>query len=131
MTNRERFFRALEGRPVDRAPFFPDITTRYQASRLTFLDFYRGFDWGLPVHMYDWFEERYGGGVEKVVATEGRERNVTWRTPRGDLSHRYALDAEGFGVCDVVVFRSPSASSSTSTRGSRRAWSSPPPSNRG
>jgi uroporphyrinogen-III decarboxylase len=129
MTNRARFFRVLEGRPVDRAPFFPDITTWYQASRLgvgaeqpflpgqyipdadrihrresrlagrlsrfTILDFHREYDWGLPVHMYDWFEERYGGGVEKVVDTEGRERNVTWRTPRGDLSRRYTLDAEG------------------------------------
>jgi uroporphyrinogen-III decarboxylase len=184
MTNRERFFRVLEGKPVDRTPFFPDITAWYQASRLgigaeqpffpgqyipddaeihrrdsrltgplsrlTFLDFYREFGWGLPVHMYDWFEERWSGGVEKVVVTEGRDRTVTWRTPRGDISRHYTLDAEGtwaerghmvkriedleivravvehtshvtrfdrierflrdtegFGACDVVVFRSP------------------------
>jgi hypothetical protein len=187
MTHRERFFRVLEGEPVDRAPFFPDITTWYQASRLgvgteqpyspgqyipddsllhgresrasgrfagfTFLDFYRELGWGLPVHMYDWYEERYHGGVEKRVETQGdppSHRTVTWRTPRGELVRTYKLDAEGtwseyghmvgsleqlpvvrtiventevlprferverfleetegFGVCDIVVFRSP------------------------
>jgi len=118
--------------------------------RLSFLDYYREFDWGLPVHVYDWFEERYGGGVEKIVSTEGHHRTITWRTPRGDLIRSYKLDAEGswseyghmvrslsdldivryivdntehiprfdrierflaetedYGVCDIVVFRSP------------------------
>jgi uroporphyrinogen-III decarboxylase len=187
MTHRERFFRVLEGEPVDRAPFFPDITTWYQASRLgvgteqpyspgqyipddsllhgresrasgrfagfTFLDFYRELGWGLPVHMYDWYEERYHGGVEKHVETQGdppRHRTGTWHTPRGELVRSYKLDAEGtwaeyghmvrsleeleivrsivghtemvprferverfleetdgFGVCDIVLFRSP------------------------
>jgi len=187
VTPREHFFRVLKGEPVQRAPFFPDITTWYQATRLgvgaeqpyfpgqyipedsplhdrpsllsgrlgrlgrlTFRGFYREFGWGLPAHMYDWFEERYSGGVEKLVATEGRQRTVTWRTPRGDLRRTYKLDAEGswseyghmvrdlaqldivrcivehtrfvpryermerflretegFGVCDIVLFRSP------------------------
>jgi hypothetical protein len=187
MTHRERFFRVLRGEPVERAPFFPDITTWYQASRLgvgteqpyfpgqyipddsslhgrdsllsgeyagySFLDFYRELDWGLPVHMYDWFEERYHDGVEKRVETHGqpdRQRTVTWRTPGRELVRTYKLDAEGtwseyghmvtnladletvrmivanteivprferverfleetegFGVCDIVVFRSP------------------------
>jgi len=187
VTHRERFFRVLAGEPVDRAPFFPDITTWYQASRLgvgteqpyfpgqyipddsplhrlgsrlsgrlaeySFLDFYRELDWGLPAHMYDWYEERCHGGVEKRVETRGepgRHRTVTWRTPKGDLVRTYKLDAEGtwseyghmvqrlqdldilrviventeivprferverflvetdgFGVCDIVVFRSP------------------------
>jgi hypothetical protein len=62
---------------------------------LRFLDFYREFGWGLPVHIYDWYEELYSGGVEKRVTTEGRHRIVTWRTPRGDLVRRYKLDAEG------------------------------------
>jgi uroporphyrinogen-III decarboxylase len=184
VTQRQRFFAVLEGSPVDRVPYFPDITTWYQASRLgvgteqpffpgqyipdgvdlhqnksrltdrlsrlSFLDYYREFDWGLPVHVYDWFEERYGGGVEKIVSTEGHHRTITWRTPRGDLIRTYKLDAEGswseyghmvrslsdldiiryiventehiplfdrverflaetkgYGVCDIVVFRSP------------------------
>jgi uroporphyrinogen-III decarboxylase len=187
MTHRQRFFRVLRGQPVDRVPFFPDISTWYQASRLgvgaeqpyfpgqyipdgaelhrrqsrlggrrarfagfSFLDFYRELDWGLPAHVYDWYEERYRGGVEKTVRTEGRHRTVTWRTLRGELARTYKLDAEGtwseyghmvkepaqlavvraiventdyeprferverfledtpgFGVCDIVVFRSP------------------------
>jgi len=169
---------------VDRAPFFPDITTWYQATRLgvgteqpylpgqfipndspihhrdsllqgrlarfKFADFYQEFGWGLPAHIYDWFEERYTGGVEKLITTEARHRTVTWRTPLGELVRTYKLDAEGswseyghmvrelgqldivrtiventqfvpryerverflretegFGVCDVVLFRSP------------------------
>jgi uroporphyrinogen-III decarboxylase len=184
VTQRKRFFAVLEGKPVDRVPFFPDITTWYQAARLgigteqpffpgqyipdgielhrhesrltgrlarmSFLDYYREFDWGLPVHVYNWFEERYRGGVEKIVSTKGYHRTITWRTPRGDLIRTYKLDAEGswseyghmvkplsdldivrsiventehiphferierflaetegYGVCDVVVFRSP------------------------
>jgi Uroporphyrinogen decarboxylase (URO-D) len=117
---------------------------------LSFVDFYRTFDWGLPCHMYDWYEEHYTGGVEKVVRTDGRHRTVTFHTPRGDLARTYKLDAEGtwseydhmarapealgtvahiventrfvtrheraekflretegFGVCDLVIFRSP------------------------
>lgn len=118
--------------------------------RLTFVDFYRQFDWGLPCHVYDWYEERYAGGVERIVHTEGRHRTVKFHTARGDLTRTYTLDAEGtwseyghmaqaidalqivacilestrfvphpervhkflretegFGVCDLVVFRSP------------------------
>lgn len=184
MTPREHFFRVLKGEPVDRAPFFPDITTWYQATRLgvgteqpyspgqfipddspihakpsrlqgrlarfTFTDFYKEFGWGLPAHMYDLLEERYTGGVEKLVTSEARHRTVDWRTPRGDLVRNYRLDAEGswaeyghmvrelgqldivryivehteyiplferverflreteaFGVCDLVLYRSP------------------------
>ena len=129
MTNRERFFSVLEGTRPDRVPFFPDISTWYQASRLglgveqpyppggyipddsplheresmlsgrfagmRFLDYYREFGWGLPIHVYDWFEEEYSGDVEKEVVTEARHRTVTWTTPRGTLVRTYKLDAEG------------------------------------
>jgi len=33
----------------------------------TFLDYYRKFDWGLPVHIYDWYEEKYKGNVQKKL----------------------------------------------------------------
>ena len=118
--------------------------------RLTFVEFYRHFDWGLPCHMYDWYDEQYTGDVAKTVRTDGRQRTVTFHTARGDLTRTYKLDAEGtwseyghmarfpadleivarivqgtrfeprhervekflretegFGVCDLVVFRSP------------------------
>jgi len=118
--------------------------------RLTFVEFYRHFDWGLPCHMYDWYDEQYADDVAKTVHTDGRQRTVTFHTARGDLTRTYKLDAEGtwseyghmarspadleivarivqgtrfvprhervekflretegFGVCDLVVFRSP------------------------
>lgn len=118
--------------------------------KLTFLDWYRRNGWGLPCHMYDWYDEEYDGGVEKVVHTEGRNRSVTFHVPGAELTRTYKLDAEGtwseyghmagspadlpliariventcfrprpervekflretegFGVCDVVIFRSP------------------------
>jgi hypothetical protein len=119
-------------------------------ARLTFTGFYKQFDWGLPCHIYDWYEERLVGAVEKIVHTKGRHRSVRFHTPRGDLTRTYTLDAEGtwseyghmastiadleivrlvvestrfvphhemihtflretegFGICDLVVFRSP------------------------
>ncbi len=118
--------------------------------KLTFVDFYRRYGWGLPVHLYGWCDEEYDGAVEKVTATEGRHRTVTFHTPGGELVRTYKLDAEGtwseyghmapsiaalekvravveatrfvphperveeflsdtegFGVCDLVIFRSP------------------------
>jgi hypothetical protein len=33
MTHRERVFALLEGRPVDRLPFYPDISDWYKARR--------------------------------------------------------------------------------------------------
>ena len=64
-------------------------------ARLTFVDFYRTYGWGLPVHAYDWCDETLANGVEKVTRTEGRHRTVTFHTPRGDLARTYKLDAEG------------------------------------
>lgn len=63
--------------------------------KLSFVDFYRQHGWGLPVHLYEWCDESYAGPVEKVTQTEGRNRTVTFHTPRGDLVRTYRLDAEG------------------------------------
>jgi len=202
----QRFFTVARGGIPDRAPFFPDLSTWYQASRLglgaeqpyfpgqfipddtplrdlpfnpvaadspysgaeearadaldPFLEkrladlgyaqIYREFGWGLPAHIYDWYDEEYMDGVTKTVVTEGRHRKVTFHTPRGELQRSYKLDAEGtwseyghmvkelsdlaivqslvdhtlrfsrpervesflrategFGICDLVIFRSP------------------------
>ncbi len=131
---------------------FHDRPSRLPGSmgKLTFVDFYRTYGWGLPVHLYEWCEERYAEGVEKTVLTEGRHRTVSFHTPQGTLSRTYKLDAEGtwseyghmaksisdldavrsivestrfvphhervekflketegFGICDIVIFRSP------------------------
>ena len=124
MTHRQRFFAVLEGRPVDRPPFFPDISDWYVAGRtppgedrrfgcgafipdadpiheypgsipdefagMTYLDFYRRFDWGLPVHTGAWYEVQYDG-VERTVRREGRRRITTLRCPAGVLQ---SVDAQ-------------------------------------
>jgi hypothetical protein len=174
----------LRGEVPERVPFFPDISTWYQASRLglgaeqpffpgqyipdgdpihdrpsrlegrlgrlSYADFYREFGWGLPAHIYDWYDESLVDGAERIVATEGRQRWIRFRCPAGELRRSYKLDAEGtwseyghmvkeladldivrslvehtrrrarperverflretegFGACDLVVFRSP------------------------
>lgn len=118
MTHRERFFAVMEGRSVDRAPFFPDITNWYSARRtppgeprkggsgafipddhpmhtepgdmpeefagMTFMDFYRRYDWGLPLHIYNWFDVIYDQ-AEKTVRTEGNRRITTLRCAKGEL----------------------------------------------
>ena len=61
----------------------------------TFLDFYRHFGWGCPVHLYGWCDEEYGGGVEKVTAVEGNRRITRFITPRGELTRVSLLAADG------------------------------------
>ncbi|MCL2751379.1 MAG: hypothetical protein FWE62_01340 [Firmicutes bacterium] len=185
MTNRQRFFNILEGKPADRAPYFPDISLWYEYTRkgfgeeqlfgpgvyipdglefhkresrltgkhanFTFLDYYREYDWGLPVHIYDWSEAFYTGGIERTCERRGKYDVQTFKTPKGDLRRRYILDSDGswapcnywmddferqlealkyliahtefktdfssterflretdgFGVCDIVIARSP------------------------
>jgi uroporphyrinogen-III decarboxylase len=128
MNHRDRFFALLEGRPVDRVPFFPDIQSWYDSRRVpagleqkygpgsfipdddpyhkargtmpaeyadwTFLDFYRRFDWGLPVHLYGWCKtERVD--CELADTTRGRERETILRTPKGDLRKTARLAEDG------------------------------------
>ncbi|MGE5549663.1 MAG: uroporphyrinogen decarboxylase family protein [Bacteroidota bacterium] len=184
MTNRERFFNLLEKKPLDRLPFFPDISTWYECTRkemgeeeifgpgayipdaegfhrrpsrlpgrmgrMTFLDFYREYDWGLPVHMAAWVKISYDDKVTEEITREGPFKITTLTTPRGTLRARHQLAAdgswapiehfvkelkdleaikyalahqhftpafheiekfhretEGFGVCDLVLWRSP------------------------
>lgn len=61
----------------------------------TLFDFYREFDWGFFVHHYDWYEEEYTGGVEKVVERTGNDRVITFHTPTGDLSSVQSLASNG------------------------------------
>ncbi len=184
MDNRDRFFNLLEGKEVERAPFFPDITTWYENSRktvgeeeifgpgvyipddhefhsrdsrlpaeladLTFLDFYRKYDWGLPVHIYDWYRVEYQNGVVRKEERNGKKKHIEFQTPLGSISKTLKMGAEGswvitdffvedisdleiikyiyknrkvladfspvkkfhretqgFGVCDLVIWRSP------------------------
>ncbi len=184
MNQVQAFEAVIRGEAADRVPFFPDLSTWYQASRLglgteqpyfpgqyipdgesiheapsllggklsklSYVDFYKEFGWGLPAHIYDWFDESFDAEARKSVLTEGRHRTVRFSCPAGELWRSYKLDAEGtwseyghmvksladldivrslvehtrqvphperverflretegFGVCDLVVFRSP------------------------
>jgi len=120
MTHRERFFAVLEGRPVDRLPFFPDISDWYKARRTpagepqrfltgalipdgidfhqvqhdmppewalwTYLDFYRNYDWGLPVHIYDWYQIQGHGYTLELTETQG-SRTEGWHSMHGFMTH--------------------------------------------
>ena len=69
----------------------------------TLLDFYRHFDWGLPIHHYGWYGEEFTGGVERVKEVAGNERRIRLRTPKGDLIRRERLAADG-SWCPVEHF---------------------------
>jgi uroporphyrinogen-III decarboxylase len=120
MTHRERFFALLEGRPVDRLPFFPDISDWYKARRTpagepqhfltgalipdgidfhkvqrdmppewaswSYLDFYRNYDWGLPVHIYDWYKTQGHGYTLELTETR-RSRAEGWHSMHGFMTH--------------------------------------------
>ncbi len=60
----------------------------------TYLDFYRRFDWGLPVHGYDWFETVYAN-AEATSAVEGRRRIRRLRCAKGELERVDTLAADG------------------------------------
>ena len=185
MNNKQRFFNILENKPVDKTPFFPDISSWYEntrksfgeeqifgpgvyipdgiefhdresrlsgkAAKMTCLDYYREYDWGYPVHIYDWSTAKYAGGIEQAEKTDGKYKIKIFKTPKGDLKRTYVKDSdgsltscnywledfekqlealkylightshtadftstekflketEGFGVCDIVISRSP------------------------
>ena len=59
-----------------------DMPSRF--SEFTFLDFYKEFDWGLPVHIYDWYDVEYDG-VDKHVTTEGDKQVTRLTCRKGEL----------------------------------------------
>ncbi len=60
----------------------------------TYLDFYRRFDWGVPVHLYDWYAVEYDG-AEETVAVEATRKTRRWRAPEGELTMVYDLAQDG------------------------------------
>ena len=133
MTHRERFFALLEGRPVDRLPFFPDISDWYKARRTppgqpqkymtgalipdgtdfhkvehdmppewaswTYLDFYRNYGWGLPVHIYDWYKTQAHGYTVALSETE-ESRIGGWHSAHGFMTY---LDVGSLDVDERFV----------------------------
>jgi hypothetical protein len=61
----------------------------------TFLDFYRNFGWGLPVHLYGWYKTEYEGDVESVSVVQNNKRITTLKTSKGELTKSALLAQDG------------------------------------
>jgi len=60
----------------------------------TFLDFYRRFGWGLPLHGYYWYQTIYDG-VEMTDVRQGDVRTTTWNCSAGTLVEKHMLAGDG------------------------------------
>jgi len=69
-----------------------DMPKEYQD--FTLLDFYKNFDWGLPVHLYNWYDTEYEGVEEKILQDE-KKRIIQYICPAGELERVYILANDG------------------------------------
>ena len=60
----------------------------------TYLDFYRNFDWGLPVHIYDWYDVQYDG-VDVTEVVEGNQKITRTNCSAGSLHEIHTLAEDG------------------------------------
>ena len=60
----------------------------------TFLDFYRKFNWGCPIHLYRWTGKEYKN-VSYKKATDGKKTITTLVTPLGELQEVSMMAADG------------------------------------
>ncbi len=56
-----------------------------ELARLTFLDLFKKFGWGCPIHCYEWFEPEYSSPVRRECLTRGHTRTTRLVTSRGEL----------------------------------------------
>ncbi len=68
----------------------------------TYLDFYRNFGWGLPVHIYDWCDFAYRG-CERVREKQGNRIIQRFRTPVGTIKRIDGIAADG-SLCPIRHF---------------------------
>lgn len=61
----------------------------------TFLGLYEKYDWGCPIHCYEWFEPEYSPPVRFRQSVDGDTRTSLFSTPRGDLVKMDKLSADG------------------------------------
>lgn len=61
----------------------------------TLLDFYRNFDWGCPIHLYEWRDVELAGGCRKTVGLGGRNEITTLSTPVGEIRQVRTRAADG------------------------------------
>ncbi|GAG72403.1 unnamed protein product, partial [marine sediment metagenome] len=78
-----------------------DMPKEYQD--FTLLDFYKNFDWGLPVHLYNWYDTEYEG-VEKKILQNEKKRIIQYICPAGELERVYLLANDGsWAPCGYLV----------------------------
>ncbi|HUU28275.1 MAG TPA: uroporphyrinogen decarboxylase family protein [archaeon] len=89
--------------PYEPGQFIPDSSPLHKRNRsmpeelapLTLLEVYKKYDWGFPVHIYDWFDIRYSKPVSYEEKVEGRRKTRRFRTPRGKLERVEILCEDG------------------------------------
>ncbi len=62
---------------------------------LSLPDIYHRYDWGLPVHIYDWFRHEYSSPVRYEEKVEGKTRIRRFVTPGGELEREDHLSEDG------------------------------------
>lgn len=68
----------------------------------TYLDFYRNFHWGLPVHIYDWCSFTYEN-CEYISKKNGNYIIRQFKTPLGVIEHIDGIAADG-SLCPIKHF---------------------------
>jgi len=102
--------------PLDRVhevptgSFIPDDAAFHKSSfgmpqefaTWTYLDFYRNFRWGVPVHIYDWCDFTYDG-CDHIRQKEGDRIVQQFKTPLGEIQRVDGIAADG-SLCPVEYF---------------------------
>lgn len=87
----------------DDAPFHHDsYGMPRQFADWTYLDFYRNFGWGLPVHIYDWCDFTYST-CDRVRSKEEDRVIHQFRTPIGTIERIDGMAADG-SLCPLKYF---------------------------
>lgn len=87
----------------DNAPFHHDsFGMPPEFADWTYLDFYRNFGWGLPVHIYDWCDFTYRA-CEQIRRKEVDRIIQQFRTPIGTIERIDGMAADG-SLCPVKHF---------------------------
>lgn len=63
-------------------------------SQFTLLDFYKHYDWGLPVHIYHWYDVEYDN-VDRYEKTAASKRITQFVCPTGKIERIEQMAADG------------------------------------
>ena len=71
--------------------------------KMTFLDFYREYDWGLPVHMAAWVKISYDDKVTERITRRAHTGSRFWPRPRGLAGQAPAGRGQFLGAIELFV----------------------------